>query len=37
MSLSEELAERLLSEIIDGAYPPDAALPRRASSPSSRP
>lgn len=27
MSLSEELAERLLSEIIDGAYPPDAALP----------
>ncbi|MFF4045229.1 FadR/GntR family transcriptional regulator [Streptomyces chartreusis] len=27
MSLSEELAERLLSEIIDGVYPPDAALP----------
>lgn len=27
MSLSEDLAERLLSEIIDGTYPPDAALP----------
>lgn len=27
MSLSEDLAERLLSAIIDGTYPPDAALP----------
>ncbi|MEU1179267.1 FadR/GntR family transcriptional regulator [Streptomyces sp. NPDC005820] len=27
MSLSEDLAERLLSEIIDGTHPPDAALP----------
>ncbi|KUO22078.1 FadR/GntR family transcriptional regulator [Streptomyces dysideae] len=30
MSLSEDLAERLLSEIIDGTYPPDAALPPEA-------
>lgn len=37
MSLSEDLAERLLSAIIDGTYPPDAALPRRRSSPSSPP
>ncbi|MFJ8104501.1 FadR/GntR family transcriptional regulator [Streptomyces sp. NPDC096132] len=27
MSLSEDLAERLLSEIIDGTHPPDSALP----------
>ncbi|KPI07581.1 GntR domain protein [Actinobacteria bacterium OK074] len=30
MSLSEDLAERLLSAIIDGTYPPDAALPPEA-------
>ncbi|WLW54919.1 FadR/GntR family transcriptional regulator [Streptomyces sp. YU58] len=30
MSLSEDLAERLLGEIIDGTYPPDAALPPEA-------
>ncbi|WP_329217472.1 FadR family transcriptional regulator [Streptomyces sp. NBC_01485] len=30
MSLSEDLAERLLSEIIDGTHQPDAALPPEA-------
>jgi GntR family transcriptional regulator, transcriptional repressor for pyruvate dehydrogenase complex len=30
MSLSEDLAEQLLSAIIDGTYPPDAALPPEA-------
>jgi DNA-binding FadR family transcriptional regulator len=30
MSLAEDLAERLLSEIIDGTLPPDAALPPEA-------
>ncbi|WP_320775990.1 FadR/GntR family transcriptional regulator [Streptomyces sp. CRN 30] len=30
MSLSEDLAERLLSEIIDGTHPPDAAFPPEA-------
>ncbi|MGW1026310.1 FadR/GntR family transcriptional regulator [Streptomyces sp. NPDC002577] len=30
MSLSDDLAEQLLSAIIDGSYPPDAALPPEA-------